>query len=184
MSMQITPDLDAVHRAMLQAFPPLSRDGQRAGLALYRLLTEIGPTRTARLASALEAPIDQTRALLDEPEMQCQLLFDAAERIIGFGGLAVDPTPHRLNVDGRTAFTWCAWDAFFIPGLLGAAEARAASTCPATGDLVELGMTPQGVSSTDSSEPVLSFTLPDARHCAESTERSITSFCSHVRLIS
>src|SRR2546422_6561781 len=44
---------------------------------------------------------------------------DDEGRVLGFGGLAAAPMHHRLEVDGRTLWTWCAWDSLFIPEILG-----------------------------------------------------------------
>jgi alkylmercury lyase len=183
MSKSIRTDLDAIHRSVLTAFTPLSRAARRTGLALYRLLAETGPVLPEQLAAMLDTTPAEIIKLLDEPGLRCQQLLDDSKRIIGFGGLTLMPTTHRLQIGARQMFTWCAWDALFIPGLLRATTARVESTCPASGEIVRLTVTPSGALALGAGEPVVSFTLPDANDCAESAERSITCFCSHVHLL-
>jgi alkylmercury lyase len=182
MTLRLRPDLDTIERSILMAFPPLSGAAQRTGLALYRLLLETRPIDPHHLAAVMGMPAAEIVALLDEPGMRCQLLYDDSSSVIGFGGLTIASTVHRLTVDNRQMFTWCAWDSLFIPGLLGATSARAESTCPVSSDLVCLTVTLNGVLPLAAREPVLSFTLPDVNECSQSAERSITRFCQHLRL--
>ena len=65
--------------------------------------------------------------------------------MVSFWGLALEGMPHRFEVNGQKLTTWCAWDAFFIPGIIGRAAA-VRSTCPITKELVELRIDPDGVS--------------------------------------
>lgn len=39
-------------------------------------------------------------------------------RIIGFLGLSLTETPHRLEVGDATLYAWCAWDALFLSRLI------------------------------------------------------------------
>ena len=48
---------------------------------------------------------------------------DERGHVIGHGGLALDETVHRFDVDGRRLHAWCAWDTLFLPELLGAGTA-------------------------------------------------------------
>lgn len=182
MTSTLRTDLDAIEHSVLTAFPPLSADAQRTGLALYRLLVETGPVHPQHLAAVVGMPAAEIGALLNEAAMRCQLMYDDSNSVIGFGGLTIASTAHRLTVDDRQMFTWCAWDSLFIPGLLGATTARTESTCPASGDLVCLTVTPNQVLPLAVGQPILSFTLPDVNECTQSTERSIAGFCQHVHL--
>jgi hypothetical protein len=48
--------------------------------------------------------------------------------VLGFGGLAVAPMHHRLEVDGRTLWTRCAWDSLFVPEIQGSGRASRPQT--------------------------------------------------------
>ncbi len=174
-------DLDAAEAAVLAAFPRLSRRAREAGFALYRLLLEGGAVSPEQVASVVGRATREVLAVLEAPGMRCQLLYDDQKRVIGFGGLTAEPTKHCLRMNGRELFTWCAWDGLFIPHLLGA-TAELESHCPATGQLLRVRVTPNGTLPVRG-EPLMSFLLPTAASCAESTERSISCFCSYVNLL-
>jgi alkylmercury lyase len=107
------------------------------------------------------------------------VLYDTAKRITGFRGLGVFPTQHRLDVDGRTLFTWCAMDALFIPEVL-ASPVRIESPCPRTGTLVRLTLTPDSVGDVEPADVVVSFLCNDAAVLESSAAKLIASFCHHI----
>jgi alkylmercury lyase len=61
----------------------------------------------------------------------------------------------------RSSYTWCAWDAFFLPDLLGK-SARVASTCEASEKPVRLSVSPKLVESVDRGSVCISFLTPDS----------------------
>lgn len=97
--------------------------------------------------------------------------------MIGFWGLTItrlSPT-HRLEVDGRNLFAWCAWDTLFLPGIL-AVTARVESVCPTTGEAITLVVSPEGVVETSHPSAMVSFLVPDQAFDAD----VIQSFCHFV----
>ncbi|NUP25309.1 MAG: alkylmercury lyase, partial [Nocardia sp.] len=73
---------------------------------LLRLLAEGEPVALDRLAEAAGASADQVRrALAAEPDTE----YDADGRVVGLG-LTQNPTPHRVEIAGRTLYGWCAMD--------------------------------------------------------------------------
>jgi alkylmercury lyase len=87
---------------------------------------------------------------------------DEQGHIIGFGGLAVAQMHHRFEVDGRTLWTWCAWDTLFIPEILGK-PARVTSADPENGGLIRLLVSPYRIESAEPEDAVVSFLLPDTQ---------------------
>jgi alkylmercury lyase len=71
--------------------------------------------------------------------------WDADGNLIGLG-LSLAPTTHRVCIDGRELFTWCAADTLMLPAMLGRPVA-VRSTCPTTGTAIRLTVTPQGIES-------------------------------------
>ena len=175
--------LEAIRRATLAAFPPLSAEAQRLGLALYHALTTTGPVRREELAAAVDVATREVIAILDQPGMRCQVQYDDDKHIVGFAGLSTAPTPHRVTLNGHRRFTWCAWDALFIPDLVGESRALVESVCPATDKSIRLTVAGGRVSASGR-YPVMSFVLPDVDGCAASTERSIACFCDDIRFLS
>ncbi|MDR7423587.1 MAG: alkylmercury lyase MerB [Armatimonadota bacterium] len=96
--------------------------------------------------------------------------------VVGLG-LTLRPTPHRLGVEGRTLFTWCALDTLFFPAMLGKA-ARVTSPCPITGAEIRVEVTPEGVERLEPSDAVVSVVVPESAGDIRRT------FCRNVHLFS
>lgn len=69
--------------------------------------------------------------------------FDAYGNVVG-SALSLNPTRHRLHVDGQVRYAWCALDTFFLPAYLQRA-AQVESVCPVNGATIRLTITPEGV---------------------------------------
>ena len=87
--------------------------------------------------------------------------YDDDRAVVGFGGLTIRPTKHRFEVAGRTLYTWCAWDSLFIPEILGQ-TARVESSCPESGNAIEITISPNAAPAADPPGTVVSFPLPEA----------------------
>src|SRR5260370_37014193 len=91
--------------------------------------------------------------------------------------------PHRFEVDGRTLWTWCAWDSLFIPEILGR-PARVASADPDTGEIVRLVVTPDRVESAVPDGAVVSFIPPAAKGFDGGAANVMANFCPLVFFLS
>jgi alkylmercury lyase len=154
------------------ATPTLVDDEQRLFLALYRQLATGQPVAAADLADVAGQPPDQVREAL---EGLPGVFTDEQGRVIGFWGLSIRPMPHRLTINRRTLYTWCAWDTLFLPELLGA-TAEVESTCPVTGKRINLTVDGTDVTSRHPDETVLSFLHRDQPFDAD----TIKTFCHYV----
>ena len=101
---------------------------------------------------------------------------DEAKRIVGFWGLTIRKMKHRFKVDGAQLYTWCAWDALFLPELLGR-PARVESACEASGRPVRLRVSPERVESADPGSACISFLTPDRSRFEQDIVRD---FCHYV----
>ena len=155
------------------AMPDLTPALQQAALTLLRLLAQGEPVDVQRLAEAVALPA----AYVDETlERSPGVLRDDQRRIIGFMGLSVAPiSEHRLHVERRSLWAWCAWDTLFLPELLGE-TARVSSRCPSTGAAISLSVTPDGPADLAPRETVVSFLVPETQFDAN----VIQSFCHFV----
>jgi alkylmercury lyase len=79
--------------------------------------------------------------------------------MVGFWGMALATMPHRVSVDGRQVPAWCAWDTLFLPELIGE-TATVESSCPTTGESVQLVVAPDAVREVAPAGVVLSFLRP------------------------
>jgi alkylmercury lyase len=145
---------------------------QSVQLMLFRLLAEAAPVEPERLAAHAALPESEVRALLAAWH---GVHSDQVGRVVAFQGLSVVEAPHRLRVEGRELYTWCAWDTLFLPELIGR-PAEVESTCPTTGATVSLRVGPDGPSELSPADAVLSFIRPGEAFA----EDTIASFCRFV----
>jgi alkylmercury lyase len=102
-------------------------------------------------AAAGKSP-EEVRAALDRfPSAE----WDEQARVVGLG-LTLRLTPHRLELEGRTLFAWCALDALLFPVLLGR-PATIESPCRGTGEPVRVKVTPAGIETVEPSSAVVSI---------------------------
>ncbi|HEV8565455.1 MAG TPA: organomercurial lyase, partial [Actinomycetota bacterium] len=158
--MKTEPDqLDSLAAAVAKAAPEFDGEQQRIALEVYRRLAEGSPAPASDVAERAGVKVDRVEQLL---ATWPGVYLDGDGSVIGFWGLTINklsPT-HRLEVDGRELFAWCAWDTLFLPGILGA-TASVESVCPTTGDMVSLVVSSERVLQVSHPGAVVSFLLPD-----------------------
>ena len=113
------------------------------------------PVEIARVAERADVPADEVLDFLQSSPAE----FDRDGRLAGFG-LTLRPTPHRVDLGGRTLYTWCAPDTLELPMLLGQ-PVRVKSRCFATGETVRLAVDPEGVRELEPEAAVVSMVPPD-----------------------
>ncbi len=162
----------------LSAFPAeyinLSRHEQQIAAQTYRTLSKGIPVSIADLSASLGLETEYIKSITDE---WAGIYYDDEKRIIGYWGLALTKMGHRFIVDGRTLYTWCAWDTLFIPQIIGK-TVEVESRDPLTKEIVKLKVTPtDGISKIEPSEAVISFMIPDADKVRSDV---IKSFCHYI----
>lgn len=167
-------DLDRLARCCSSALSATCADDEatRTRKALLELLLEGRPVSGEELARSLDRDLSEVRAVI---ERLGDLEFDSSGRIVG-SGISLRPTPHRMTIEGRTVFTWCAWDTLTFPPLLGR-TASVASTCPRSKSPIELVVTPREVRSVRPGSAVVSLVPPPSSAGCHGIRES---FCSHV----
>jgi len=160
----------------------LSKSEQPLALQLFRILARGYPVRVEQLATETQKPSREIAEMLSGGALRGLVLMEQEKVITGFGGLSVTPTPHAFRLDGVTLHTWCALDAFFIPGILGD-TAAIESTCPQSGRTLRVTVSPNGIEDSDPEGQVMSLVDPIKPFGSQSASESICCFCDHVRLI-
>jgi alkylmercury lyase len=128
-------------RAFLEIVPPT-----------IDLLAGGKPASPEEIAATAGKPPEEVRAALDRfPSTE----WDEQGRVVGLG-LTLQLTPHRLELEGRTLFAWCALDALLFPVLLGR-PASIESPCRGTGDPVHIEATPAGIETVEPPSAVVSI---------------------------
>jgi alkylmercury lyase len=114
----------------------LAGDGDLPGMvrveAFRQLLASGSPVAVESLAASIHCSTGTLDAALDELAQAGRIRRDETGRVVGSAGLSVIPDRHRLELDGRTFWTWCAYDILGIFGAQGATGA-AFSRSPVTG---------------------------------------------------
>ncbi|MFQ5602693.1 MAG: organomercurial lyase [bacterium] len=104
--------------------------------------------------------------------------------IVGIFGLSQKRHPHQFFVNGNRFYTWCAWDALFLPVML-AQSAEIESICPATEEKIQLTVSPRTVEQAEPKQAVLSIVVPEANNeAASGVEQVWKTFCCQVHFFS
>lgn len=125
--------------------------------AIYRSIAAGKPVSPQHIADATGFPVEDISPAFDDLR-KGGADFDALGNLVGFM-LSMVPTQHGFILNGRELYTWCAFDALFLPGFLGR-TAQVKSVCPATGHTIQLTVSPQGIQNPRPAEAVLSLTVP------------------------
>jgi alkylmercury lyase len=92
------------------------------------------------LAAATGWSVDKVTTYIENARRSGAEVEDGA--IVGLA-LSLRSTEHRFRVRGIDLYTWCGFDALFLPIMLGE-RAEVASTCPVTGTEIRLTVEPDG----------------------------------------
>ena len=136
---------------------------------VIRLLAQGQPVSADALAQAAGRAREDVLAVI---QGNYNVELDARGHIIG-AGLSLRPTPHRLAVEGRMLYAWCALDALMYPPLLDMVV-QVESPCAATERLVRVQVSTHGVQDVAPADAVVSVVKPDAAPGVRQ------AFCSHV----
>lgn len=170
------PPLDEVFAAIVEAFPKLSTVDQRIAIAVYRLLATGRAAGIQDIAGRTEIAPSQVEGTLRSWH---GIHFNDSGAVVGYWGLTLARTRHRLRVDGRDLYTWCAWDTLFIPMLLGD-EADVESECPVSGERISMRVGRDGLESVSHGGAVVSFVTPQQGKIEENV---IRNFCHYVHFL-
>jgi len=176
-SLPETRDLDHLSQYFINALPSMDTDEQKLALGLYALLAEGQPVAIEQLSGYVDISVTKIKAVLDD---WIGVFYDDQNHVIGFWGIAINEMNHRFEVNGKTAYTWCAWDSLFIPELL-KARANVTSHCAATAKEIKLTISPDGICACSSEDIMVSFLIPDEH---ELNENITASFCHFVHFFS
>jgi alkylmercury lyase len=165
---------DYLERRVPATNPP---EMQRLSVALYRLLGRGAPASRARLGAACGLSQERVQHLLHELTPSAVVL-DERDAVIAFGGLSLVPTHHQFVLEGSKLYTWCVFDALFLPQIL-RKPAILVTRCPGSGAELTVELTPGGVHAARPSGCVMSTVAPETQACCDNLR---ASFCDHVNL--
>lgn len=174
-----TVDIRRLVAEFVAVSPKLDETEARIAVGLHRLLAEGSPFVSAALSARLRLPERAVTAAI-EGILAPGVIKDEEGRIVGFWGLGLPslPSPHQLEVDGRTLYAWCAPDTLFLPRLLGK-TARVRSTMKRTDQQIELVVGPDGIERASLSDAAATFVRPLGKGL-ESATQILSAFCHHM----
>jgi alkylmercury lyase len=148
---------------------------QNLSIAVYRLLARGKAVQVADLARATNLTAPQIEQLITLIPASA---YDRApdQSFVSFIGLSINPTGHQFKIGAQTLYTWCVFDALFLPAILGQ-PAILATECPATGQRIKITINPDGVESASPPQPVMSIIVPDTDACCSDLRGA---FCSQI----
>ncbi len=95
-------------------------------------------------------------------------------------GLTLTPTPHRLSIDGKVLFAWCAEDTLVAPTFLNR-TVEIESTSPLRKETVRLTVSPARVESVSPNDAVLSMVVVNVDQADLGSVPAIwTTFCHNI----
>jgi alkylmercury lyase len=134
--------------------------------AAIQLLAEGHPATADALATTTGATHDQIEDLIRGAQA---LGYEVENGAVVGAALTLRPTQHRFQVRGRELFTWCGFDALFIPIMLDE-QADVTSTCPTTGVEIQLTVEADGtVSAASPTTTVVGIVGHDVTSCCATT---------------
>ena len=163
------------HFLRIELFPCSDHFSQYVLLTLYRLLAKGFPVSLAGLSAACGSDGRAVAKVVAEIAPS-RLRYDEAGQIIAFGGLTQRLAKHRFVFCGQELFTWCAFDALFLPEILGG-TAEVSSRCPVTGAKICMVVHKDRLESESSDGTVMSFVMPETGACRADLRGT---FCDHV----
>jgi len=177
--MEIKMGINEIAARLFSLVPKLNEKEQLISLRLYRILARGEPVSHEQLARELDLSQEIVEQFLKD---RLGVYYDDNQNIIGYVGLAITEMPHRFILEGRTLYTWCAWDSLFIPALLGA-NAKVQSISPDTGESISFTASPDGVKDVIPESATMSVLIPDEKNEKYKDELQkdiIGSFCHFV----
>ena len=98
-------DLSDLARKLVGAFPRPSPDESAIALAVFRELARGRPAEIHGIAEQADSSAVLVQGTLaDWPS----LVWDDRGRVMGFCGLGLQATRHRIGLGDRTLYAWCA----------------------------------------------------------------------------
>ena len=105
------------------------------------------------------------------------VVFDDRCAVIAFSGLSLAPTHHLFIMDEAKLYTWCAFDALFLPEIL-RKPAALITQCPGSGAELTVQLAPSQVRAAPPG-CVVSIVMPGTKSCRNNLRKA---FCDHVNL--
>lgn len=113
---------------------------------------------------------------------ECEL--DDKGNIVGVYGLSQNRGRHRIFINGKMLYTWCALDSLYMAQLFNQ-TVRVESVCPQTNDQILLTLSPQKVEKYKPADAIISVVHPATNQCEVTTVDAVNEcFCQYSNFFS
>lgn len=166
-------NLDKISSVYNEALPNFNKEEQHISVQIYQLLAKGEPVSHARVASTLNYPLEKVDEIIDG---WIGIYHDNDNNIIGYWGISVQEQPHLFEVNGKTLYTWCAWDSLFIPEII-KKIARVESLDPISKERIRFTVSSEGIKDLNPVGAVMSYVKPENTRIDENV---IQGFCHYI----
>lgn len=115
----------------------------RLQVIAMQLLSKGEPVSPDRLAEAWDMPLEQVQAVFQQAAALGTLQLDDSGHMVGTA-ISLVPSNHKFQMDGKTLYAWCAYDAIYAPGVIGKI-AEIDSVDPLSNESIRIKVSPEGV---------------------------------------
>jgi alkylmercury lyase len=129
-------------------------ESAQLSLQILGLLAEAQPVTPEHLAEKSGQNVEFIRSNFAALQ-NCGCEINEQGALIG-NALTLTPTRHRFRLKNHDFYAWCALDTLFLPALI-KQTAEISSTCPQTGEIVQLTVSPDRIEAVNPSETALSI---------------------------
>ena len=144
------------YREVYEAIPQEALElDLRVTIRTIQALAEGKPVSLDELARIWEMPLEQVQLVVDGAVAAGRVEVDSLGRLVG-GVLSLNPTDHRISMDDKQLYAWCAYDAIYTPSVVGK-TAQIESQDPVTGATLKMTITPAEVEDVRPSGAVVSI---------------------------
>ena len=148
---------------------------QSLSVESYRALAAGEPVTESALAGRTGLSETEVAALLGAHSASA-VDRDDAGALVAFNGLSLAPTAHRFEIEDQVLFTWCVFDALFLPELLGKAGTLR-TRCPVTEESIVIQIAIDRLAHVSPEAVVMSMVAPDREACCGDLRGA---FCNRV----
>lgn len=173
--------IDALVDEYLAAMPDLDPLTARISVGLWRHLAQGHPVAKSALADTLGVARDELDKALAGP-LAGTYSQDDRGQIRAFWALSLPDqvSPHRLLLDGRTLYAWCAADTLFLPLLIGQ-TVKVESSLTTTDEPIRLEVHPDRLGEVQGPEEVaVSFVRAAPEGLGDSPAAIMSTYCHHM----
>lgn len=154
--------LEKVIKEYREAFDAIPQEALELDLRVtfktIQALAKGNPVSPTQLSDIWGMPLDQVQVILKQAEENGRVEINDQGDLVG-AVLSLNPTQHQISMDNQRLYAWCAYDAMYVPGVVGK-PAKIVSKDPVTGGTIRVSINPDDVEAVQPESVVVSVVDP------------------------